>query len=83
MIASDDAYEGYGHGGPGICLGDGQTEAEKVLSQCGRAAPAYVPIPDLPWDVLPVRGVYAFIVAATATPVWPPNKVRPQKCEIF
>ena len=24
--------EGYGHGGPGVCLGDGQTEAEGVLS---------------------------------------------------
>ena len=24
------------HGGPGVCLGDGQTEAEGVLSQGGR-----------------------------------------------
>ena len=31
--------EGYGHGGPGVCLGNGQTEAEGVLSQGGRAAP--------------------------------------------
>ena len=27
--------EGYGHGGPGVCLGDGQTEAEAVPSQGG------------------------------------------------
>ena len=28
MCASGEVlYEGYGHGGPGICLGDGQTEA--------------------------------------------------------
>ena len=38
--------EGYGHGGPGVCQGDGQTEAEEVPSQGGRgdvtssAAPA-------------------------------------------
>ena len=25
--------EGYGHGGPGVCLGDDQTEAEGVPSQ--------------------------------------------------
>ena len=25
--------EGYGHGGPGVCLGDGQTEGEEVPSQ--------------------------------------------------
>ena len=28
--------EGYGHGGPGVCLGDGQTEADEVPSQRGR-----------------------------------------------
>ena len=28
--------EGFGHGGPGVCLSDGQTEAEKVPSQNGR-----------------------------------------------
>ena len=28
--------EGYGHGGRGNCMGDGQTEAEGVLSRCGR-----------------------------------------------
>ena len=28
-------YEGCGHGGPGVCLGDGQTEAEGVPSQGG------------------------------------------------
>ena len=33
MIASGGALsEGYGHGGPGVCLGDGQTEAEGVPS---------------------------------------------------
>ena len=39
--------EGYRHDEPGVCLGDGQTEAEGVPWQGGRAAPAYVPIPDL------------------------------------
>ena len=33
--------EGFGHGGPGVCLGDGPTEAEGVPSQDGRAASAY------------------------------------------
>ena len=28
--------ERYGHGGPGVCLDDGQTAAEEVLSQGGR-----------------------------------------------
>ena len=28
--------EGYRHGGPGVCLGDGRTEAEGVPSQGGR-----------------------------------------------
>ena len=28
--------EGYGHGGPDVCLGDGQKEAEGVPSQGGR-----------------------------------------------
>ena len=28
--------EGYEHGGLGVCLGDGQTEAEGVPSQGGR-----------------------------------------------
>ena len=37
MIASGGVLsEGYGHGGPGVCLGDGQTEAEGVPSQGGR-----------------------------------------------
>ena len=31
MVASGgDLSEGYGHGGPGVCLRDGQTEAEGV-----------------------------------------------------
>ena len=37
MVASSGVLsEGYGHGGPGVCLGDGQTEAEGVTSQDGR-----------------------------------------------
>ena len=28
--------EGFMHGGPGVCLGDGQTEAEGIPSQGGR-----------------------------------------------
>ena len=28
--------EGYGHEGPGVCVGDGQTETEGVPSQGGR-----------------------------------------------
>ena len=37
MVASDGGLSGgYGHGGPGVCLGDGQTEAEVVPSQGGR-----------------------------------------------
>ena len=31
-----ESYEGYGHGGPGVCLGDGKMEAEGVPSQGGR-----------------------------------------------
>ena len=34
MVASGGVLsEGYGHGGPGVCLGDDQTEAEGVPSQ--------------------------------------------------
>ena len=37
MIASDAGLsEGYGHDGPGVCLGDGRTEAEGVPLQSGR-----------------------------------------------
>ena len=38
MILSDGVLSEYGHrpGGPGVCLGDGQTEAERVPSQSGR-----------------------------------------------
>ena len=41
--------ERYGHDGPGVCLGDGQTESEGVPSQGTRrrAATAYATIPDL------------------------------------
>ena len=40
MVASDGVLsEGCGHDGPGVCLGDGQTEAEGVPWQggCGEA----------------------------------------------
>ena len=33
-------FEGYGHGGPGVCLDDGQTEAEAVGTV---ASPSFVP----------------------------------------
>ena len=37
MVASGGVLsEGYGHGGPGVCRGDGQKEAEGVPSQGGR-----------------------------------------------
>ena len=37
MVASGGVLsEGYGHGGSGVYLGDGQTEAEGVPSQGGR-----------------------------------------------
>ena len=37
LVASGGVLsEGYGHGVPGVCLGDGQTEAEGVPSQGGR-----------------------------------------------
>ena len=37
MVASGGVLsEGYGHDGSGVCLGDGQTEAERVPSQGGR-----------------------------------------------
>ena len=37
MVASGGGLsEGYGHGGPGVCLGDGQTEAKGVPLQGGR-----------------------------------------------
>ena len=37
MVASGGVlFEGYGHGGPGVFLGDGQTETEGVPSQGGR-----------------------------------------------
>ena len=37
MVASGRVLsEGYGRGGPGVCLGDGQTEAEGVPAPGGR-----------------------------------------------
>ena len=42
MVASGGGlFEGYGHGGPGVCLGDGQTEAGGVPSQGGRGDALY------------------------------------------
>ena len=37
MVGSGEVLsEGYRHDGPGVCLGDGQTEAEGIPSQGGR-----------------------------------------------
>ena len=36
VASGGSVVEGHGHGGPGVCLGDGQTEAEGVPSQGGR-----------------------------------------------
>ena len=36
--------EGYGHGGPGVCLVDSQTEAEGVPSQGGRGDALFRPM---------------------------------------
>ena len=50
-----ESSEGYGHGGPGVCLGDGQTEAEEVPSQGGRGDALFrrmPPIPDLTFEIL-------------------------------
>ena len=45
--------EEYGRGWSSVCLGDGQTEADGVPSQCGRndalRTPLHFPIPDLTW----------------------------------
>ena len=42
MVASGGVLsERYGHGGPGVCLGDGQTEDEGVPSQGGRGDALY------------------------------------------
>ena len=39
MVAAGGPLSGgYGHGGPGVSMGDGQTEAEEVPSQGGRGA---------------------------------------------
>ena len=49
QVASGDLLsEGYEHEGPGVCLGDGQTEAEGVPWTRRRAAPAYSPTADQP-----------------------------------
>ena len=39
--------EGYGHAGPGVCLGDGQTEAQVVPSQGGRGDVLLGPTPHI------------------------------------
>ena len=49
MVASGGVLsEGYGHDGPGVCLGDGQTEAEGVPSQGGRGDALLRRIPLIP-----------------------------------
>ena len=45
--------EGYGHGGPGVCLVDSQTEAEGVPWQGGRGDPLFQRMP------LPCHPAYA------------------------
>ena len=48
MVASGGVLsEGYGHGGPGFCLGDGQTEAEGVSSRGGRGYELHSVCPQL------------------------------------
>ena len=43
MVASGgDLSEGYGHGGPGVCLGDGQTEAYLKDTGMGGLSSAWV-----------------------------------------
>ena len=60
VASGGDLSEGYGHGGPGVCMGDGQTEDEGVPSQSGRGdallrrMPSYLDLPD-------DRGVYIFL----------------------
>ena len=47
MVASGGVLsDGYGHGGHGVCLGDGQTKA-RVPSQGGRGDALLRRIPDL------------------------------------
>ena len=42
MVASDEGLaEGSGHGGPGVCLSDGQTEAVEVPSKSVRGDALY------------------------------------------
>ena len=36
VTSGEDLSEGFEHGGPGVCLGDGQTETQEVPSQGGR-----------------------------------------------
>ena len=48
MVDSDGVlFEGYDHDGPGVCLGDGQTEAEGVPSQGGRGDALLRPFSDV------------------------------------
>ena len=49
VVSGGVLFEGYGHDGPRVYLGDGQTEAEGVYCHKvdqRRSTPAYVPIPD-------------------------------------
>ena len=46
MVASGGVLsERCGHGGPGVCRGDGHTEAEEIPSQGGRADALLRPMP--------------------------------------
>ena len=50
VVSGGVLSERYGHGGSGVCLGNGQTENRKSTVARWtrrRAAPAYAPIPDL------------------------------------
>ena len=53
-MPESSSSEGFGHGGPGVCLDDGETATERLRSQGGtgdallRRMP---PIPDLHWPV--------------------------------
>ena len=53
MVASGGApSEGYGHGGPGVCLSDDQIQAEGVRSQGGLSDALLRRMPPLSWRAL-------------------------------
>ena len=50
MVASSEVLsEGYEHGGPGVCVGDGQTEADGVPSRGGRGDALLRSMPPIPY----------------------------------